>query len=333
MSQNNEPSAPGGSTDPFPQDYPDHGAITPSYPQDAPSGPAAPGPYASGAPQGGPGQNPYASPYGYAPPGMYTGYQGQYPGPGPSNTNGIAIAALIVGLISLMMSAIPIINAISIVGGITALILGIVGLRTARSGSAGGHGMALTGVITGSVAFVVSISVIVALTRFVGTVVDTVETATADLGYTTLITDETYKEAKMTALPLGESAQLGDYTVTVTSVDPDATDTLAAVDPTNDSADNRYVLVEMTVTYNGDGRGFPEYEVEPTYLGTKDTAYETGSCPATTPNSLDDVPAMTTGDTASYSVCMDVPANAISGGHISVEAGVQSDEHAYWATS
>ncbi|MFJ1544195.1 DUF4190 domain-containing protein [Streptomyces sp. NPDC088246] len=72
----------------------------------------------------------------------------------PVGRNGLAVAAMVLGLISLMTS---IVFVGGLLGGI-GLILGIVGLKTTkRTGS--GRGKAITGVVTSAIAIVVSILV------------------------------------------------------------------------------------------------------------------------------------------------------------------------------
>jgi len=69
-------------------------------------------------------------------------------GAAPIQPKGLAIAALIVGIVSLVFCW-PFFGVIGIAGGIVAVILGIIALRKAQS-----KGMSLTGIITGAVAIV-----------------------------------------------------------------------------------------------------------------------------------------------------------------------------------
>lgn len=98
--------------------------------------------------------NPYpAAPYSAYPqvPGGY-GYQ-----PQQNVRNGMAIAALVLGIIGLVTSFVFIGGALGIVG----LILGIVSLRTSkRTGS--GRGMAIGGIVTSILAIIATIALIIA---------------------------------------------------------------------------------------------------------------------------------------------------------------------------
>lgn len=113
------PPAPGGS----PYDPPEPGAPTPP-PHATPSPYAAPTPYATPSPYDTPPQPPYGSPspYPYAPP----------PAPG---TDGLAIASLVTGILSLALIAIG---------------LGIAALQRIKRTGRSGRGLAIAGIILGA---------------------------------------------------------------------------------------------------------------------------------------------------------------------------------------
>ncbi len=136
-------------------------AATPQNPTET-SGPAPSSPYGTGTPPPGyppnyaagpyPGTYPPPPPGGYppAPPQPYAGYGAPMPA---APKNGLGIAALILGLLSLPA-------VFSVVGGfalgLLAVILGFVGHRRARSGEATNGGMAIAGVVLGILGIVVS---------------------------------------------------------------------------------------------------------------------------------------------------------------------------------
>ncbi len=72
------------------------------------------------------------------------------------NTNGIAVAALVCGIVSVALGWIPVLFAIGAVLAVLAIIFGIVGLRRARTS---GHrkGFAVTGLVTGSIGLLVAV--------------------------------------------------------------------------------------------------------------------------------------------------------------------------------
>ncbi|MDQ0793693.1 DUF4190 domain-containing protein [Streptomyces sp. B1I3] len=112
----------------------------------APNGPGAPGgqygyPAAPAAP---------AAPYGGYP--GYPGYGGQ-PAWGPAPANGLGIAAMVLGIIAVVGFCMW---GFGIILGILALIFGIIGRGRAKRGEATNGGMALAGIILGSVSIVIS---------------------------------------------------------------------------------------------------------------------------------------------------------------------------------
>ena len=113
------------------------------------------------APQGYPQQ-------GYAPAGYPQGGYGQPPQrPG----NGFGVAALVVGIIALLLAWIPVINIGAIVLGVIAVILGILGLRKKFAG----RGMSIAGIVLGALAIIGSVIVLIATAAFVGLVEEEIQ--------------------------------------------------------------------------------------------------------------------------------------------------------------
>ena len=146
-------------------------AGTPPYPYSYPPGPDQAGAYQPGAYQPGaypPGAyQPGAYQPGAYPPGAYPSgaYQGGYPPPPmpygdyyqaapTAPKNGLGIAALVVAIIALLGSF-TIVG--GILGGVIALILGVIGRSRAKSGEATNGGVALAGTILGAIAIIVSL--------------------------------------------------------------------------------------------------------------------------------------------------------------------------------
>lgn len=85
-------------------------------------------------------------------------------GAGRSRQNGLAIAALVTGIIALLLSWLPGINLISIVLGLVAVITGVLGLRAAPAN--GGRGLAIAGLVTGVLGLLLAILVWVGIMAF-----------------------------------------------------------------------------------------------------------------------------------------------------------------------
>ncbi|MEV5605153.1 DUF4190 domain-containing protein [Streptomyces sp. NPDC052299] len=147
-----------------------HGAVSP--PPVGPNGPGQAGPpaqdgfpgaqpqYGYPGPQtpgyGCPGAQPsqFGYPAGQAPQYGYPGYPGYgNPWGGPAPANGMGIAALVLGIIA---TAGFCMYGVGIILGVLALIFGIIGRGRAQRGEADNGGVALAGIILGSVGIVVS---------------------------------------------------------------------------------------------------------------------------------------------------------------------------------
>lgn len=77
---------------------------------------------------------------------------------GVTRRSGPAVAALVVALVSFFLSTVPIVNAVSVVGGLVAVVLATRALRGLAPG-ASGRGHAVAGLVLGVVAAVVAVVV------------------------------------------------------------------------------------------------------------------------------------------------------------------------------
>lgn len=100
------------------------------------------------------GQQPFAQPS-YGQPPYAPGYPqpGGYP-PADQDTNGLAIAALVTGIVSLVLLFACGAGAIT---GIGAIVLGIVAINQLKTSPQNGKGMAIAGIATGGAAIVLGI--------------------------------------------------------------------------------------------------------------------------------------------------------------------------------
>lgn len=96
----------------------------------------------------------------------------------PSQTNGLAIAALVVGILS-----IPIAFACGVGGlfGIAAVVLGFLGMKKANDELAGsGKGMAIGGIVTGVLGLLASIAIVLFWFVLADNAVDELDTINSD---------------------------------------------------------------------------------------------------------------------------------------------------------
>lgn len=111
---------------------------------------------------------PYQPQAAYAPAAQpqYPGVQ-QYPAQYPAAQQpyqqkpgkGLAIAALVLGILAAISSVVPIFNVVSIVMGLVAVILGIIAAVKAKKGTASGMGLGIAGAIFGLLAIIAAIVV------------------------------------------------------------------------------------------------------------------------------------------------------------------------------
>ena len=109
----------------------------PGQPSTGPSDPWQSVPSGMAPPPAAPGTPGYQG-YGYPPPGMMPPYY--HPGYQPRRTNGLAIAALVCGICGFLY----------FIPAILGLVFGIIAVRQTRRDGTDGRGMAIAGIVTGS---------------------------------------------------------------------------------------------------------------------------------------------------------------------------------------
>lgn len=117
---------------------------------------------------------------------------------------------------------------------------------------------------------------------------------------------------------------LGDYTLTVTTIDPDADDAVADPEKLNDPPSGRYVQVEVTVTYDGSETVNPSAEVRATFLGA-DALNDDYTYVFINGDRRRDQDVRG-GGTVTYPVFLDVSPNAIAGGAVELKVGYGADD-------
>jgi hypothetical protein len=71
--------------------------------------------------------------------------------------NGLGIAGGVCGIVAVVLCWIPFVDYVSVVLGALAIVFGALGIRHANAHGGGGKGMAITGLVTGIVALVISL--------------------------------------------------------------------------------------------------------------------------------------------------------------------------------
>jgi hypothetical protein len=110
-------------------------------------------------------------------------------------------------------------------------------------------------------------------------------------------------------LPIGETVEIADYTVTVQSVNHDAEDIVLAGNQFNDPAadGNVFVLVTVSVTYVGNETGDPGWDLNFKTVGDLNRGYAQSDMDCgSVPNNEFDAGELFPDGTAEYNLCWQV---------------------------
>ncbi|GAA1824810.1 hypothetical protein GCM10009771_25250 [Nesterenkonia flava] len=128
--------------------------------------------------------------------------------------------------------------------------------------------------------------------------------------------------------PLGAEISSGDWTVTINSVDLDATDAVMAENQFNDApADGHlYLLVNVTAQYTGnDPEGsMPWVTVE--YVSPQGNTFDAAESFAVAPDALDSTGTLYEGASATGNIALSVPAEEVEAGVLSVRPDLFSEK-------
>ncbi|RBY79832.1 hypothetical protein DQ238_09355 [Geodermatophilus sp. TF02-6] len=269
----------------------------------------------------------------------YQAYAPVPPNEPPRKGSGLAIASMVLGIVALLLSWVPVINNLAAVLALVGLGLGIPALLRARRGTHGGKGMAITGLVTSVLALVLVVVTQVFYSKVVDEVQRSLDEQTGSAPSATGApepagsTTGTASAPAAEVVPLGTPAQVGDYQVTVDSVQLDGNATVADANPFNEPPTGRYVITQLTATYTGSEEGSPGWDLTAVFHGSDARQYSDADCTATLPDDAVDAPTLNPGGTDTFQFCMDVPPAAIEGGQLSVEptVGFDADARVYYA--
>lgn len=122
-------------------------------------------------------------------------------------------------------------------------------------------------------------------------------------------------------LPVGSTALIGDWEVSVVSVNTDAGKDVARANEFNDPAPDgsRFVLVNLEGKYTGNESGTFWTDVSYKILGSKGNTFETFDASVVSPNPIMDTSEAFPGATVSGDFVVAVPVDQIEGGAIILE--------------
>lgn len=120
-------------------------------------------------------------------------------------------------------------------------------------------------------------------------------------------------------LALGESFELGDYTVRVIGVDTDAEDAAMAENEFNDPAaeGEQFVMIGVEATYNGEETGLPWIDLAFSVVGSGGNTFN-DDC-GVIPDDLMMIDELYSGASATGNACVRVDADQVEGATIAVE--------------
>ncbi|MBX9471087.1 DUF4190 domain-containing protein [Microcella sp.] len=238
---------------------------------------------------------------------------------------GMAITALIIGIVALLGVAIPVLNVFSAILAVVGLVLGIVALSKATS-----KGLPLSGVIVSGLALLLSIVfIVVYVTGFTN--------AVNDVRDDTSIIDEEQTDAEPQApeepaeaeqgtrdnpAPLGTTIEVSEfgqpiYELTMGPSTLDATALVLAENQFNEAPPEgfQYALVPVTVTYIGDESGLPWVDFTIEFVSAAGTTHTESDSFAVAPApTFMDINDLFTGASGTGNIVILIPTENAAGG-------------------
>lgn len=133
-------------------------------------------------------------------------------------------------------------------------------------------------------------------------------------------------------LPVGESANVGDWDVTITKILPDANAIVTAKDEySQPPTKGRYMIVTADIAYAGSDEGTPRFDLDFVLSGSDAVQYASSSCYARVGERGDST--LEPGGKVSVTLCIDTTPEAVKGASLFVEDRTkygQDRVRAYW---
>jgi hypothetical protein len=246
----------------------------------------------------------------------------------PKGSNGLAVAGFVLGLLGLLGSFIPVVNIGAIIFAVIGIALAAVGLFRSKTARAG-KGLAIAGLILGSLAIIIAIIIDAA----VGSAVHDATSTTVDTHVKTTGGAKTGSGSKAAAnaghsrinpAPLGSSVSGGDWTVRINSaktVDTDSMGQSAAPGKT-------ILLINLTATYTGhDAQGDTVWS-SVKYVAPNGSTFDStsGNKMLIPNNQFDSLKTLYHGGTETGNEMIQIPAANWQDGVLAVSPGMLSDD-------
>ena len=243
---------------------------------------------------------------------------------------GLAITALCLAIVSLLLCWVPIVNNLVFFLGLLALGFAIPALVISVKRRSKSRGMS----IAATVIAVIALVGVFASQAMYSSMLDDISKSIED-GADGVVDVAPKDQEKADAAPLamGTASKVGDeYEVSVTGVNLNAGDAIAAVNEYNQPAKDQYVLVDIAVKYVGAEEGDPWIDLGVKLVGSDARQYSSSTCTALVEKQGTSVPTLENGGTGEYQVCMDVPAAATADAKIFIEPlfSLSNNQRVYW---
>lgn len=126
---------------------------------------------------------------------------------------------------------------------------------------------------------------------------------------------------------LGAEISSSDWTVSVNSVDLDATAAIEAENPMNESPDegHTYILAEVTAQYDGDDAEGSTPMLSVAYVSPDGNTFNSHDRTVVAPESFDSLSTLYEGASTSGNIALHVPTEGLEDGVLSVDASLFSD--------
>lgn len=123
-------------------------------------------------------------------------------------------------------------------------------------------------------------------------------------------------------LPLGTLVEVGPWEVTVTEVNTDADDVIAAADASNKPpvSGSQFVLVGVSAKYLGGASGGFGTDMQYMFYGSKDLTFRNGGWTDTVaPDPITETAAVAVGESVSGNLVFEVRSDQVEGGTVMIE--------------
>ncbi|WP_439565039.1 DUF4190 domain-containing protein [Microcella sp.] len=256
-------------------------------------------------------------------------YAAAPPAPPATPGKGMAITALILGIVALLGVAIPVLNVLSAILAVVGLILGIIALTKATS-----KGLPLSGVIVSGLALLLSlVFIVVYVAGFTNAVNDVRDDTSIIDGEQTEAEPEapeapaeSEQGTRDNPAPLGTTIEITEFGEPIyeLTMGPATLEANAAVLEANmfnepPAAGFQYALVPVTVTYVGTETGTPWIDLSIQFVSAAGTTHTEGDTLSVAPSpTLLDINELFPGGSGTGNVVIQIPTDNAAGGTWSV---------------